>query len=277
MQQRPLGWLVMAGLVGLGLAGGVFYWRHPPQSSPSAVPTAPPLTLKGAAVEGALLSAADGQGHTFNLKLETAEVDPKDGAGEVYLYTVLYQPTPHLPWQNLCAPDAEGVAKALPLTGQWDAKGNYTPQGITLACTNGALAKCVRWGYKPWKTDQDIPWRDLHQACTRMVRADYCGDGVSHTQQGVNIDIYDDFGIQRRTPQSGMVFEAAWGLEQQWDPHSGKTPVLLHLEGLRNGMPPEVRAAAVAAFERNVTFIDPWLQRAPSIGPLRFSCDVPAA
>ena len=35
--------------------------------------------------------------------------------------------------------------------------------------------------------------------------------------------------------------------------------------------------AAVAAFERNVTFIDPWLQRAPSIGPLRFSCDVPAA
>ena len=74
-----------------------------------------------------------------------------------------------------------------------------------------------------------------------------------------------------------VVFEAAWGLEQQWDPHSGKTPVLLHLEGLRNGMPPEVRAAAVAAFERNVTFIDPWLQRAPSIGPLRFSCDVPAA
>ena len=26
-----------------------------------------------------------------------------------------------------------------------------------------------------------------------------------------------------------VVFEAAWGLEQQWDPHSGKTPVLLHL------------------------------------------------
>lgn len=99
----------MAGLVGLGLAGGVFYWRHQPQSSPSAVPAAPPLTLKGAAVEGALLSAADGQGHSFNLKLETAEVDPKDGAGEVYLYTVLYQPTPNLPWQNLCHQMLRGI------------------------------------------------------------------------------------------------------------------------------------------------------------------------
>ena len=72
-----------------------------------------------------------------------------------------------------------------------------------------------------------------------------------------------------------VVFEREWQLNGVWDAQSGKTPVLLHVEGLRAGQPAAARAAATAAFESNVTFIDPWLHRAPSIGPLRFTCDVP--
>lgn len=43
-----------------------------------------------------------------------------------------------------------------------------------------------------------------------MVRADYCGDGRGHTRDGTPIDVYDRIGIQNPTPNSGMVFEAAW-------------------------------------------------------------------
>lgn len=116
--------------------------------------------------------------------------------------------------------DAEGVAKALPLVGRWDETGAHIDDGtITFACTNGALAKCARWGYKPWKTFKGKPLRDYHQACTRMVRADYCGNGVGHTQNGTPIDVYDRLGLQQRTQpsvlggrvlgDSGMTFEAA--------------------------------------------------------------------
>ncbi len=75
------------------------------------------------------------------------------------------------------------------------------------------LAKCVRWGYKPWKTLEAISLRDYHQACTRMARADYCGNGISHTKDGTIIDLYDRLGIQEKTKDNGMVFEAAWGTD----------------------------------------------------------------
>ncbi|MBC7879733.1 MAG: hypothetical protein H7Y37_00215 [Anaerolineae bacterium] len=54
--------------------------------------------------------------------------------------------------------------------------------------------------------------REFHQACTRLIRADYLGDGRSHTQEGTLVEVYDILGIRRRRslPGSGMVFEAAW-------------------------------------------------------------------
>jgi hypothetical protein len=63
-------------------------------------------------------------------------------------------------------------------------------------------------GYKPWKSE--AMW-DRHQACVRMVRADYCGDGVGHTRNGTPIDVYDDAGIQTEDPRAALTFEAAWG------------------------------------------------------------------
>jgi hypothetical protein len=46
-----------------------------------------------------------------------------------------------------------------------------------------------------------------------MTRADYCGNGKGYTREGTPIDIYDELGIQKKTPNSGMVFEAAWSPE----------------------------------------------------------------
>ena len=43
------------------------------------------------------------------------------------------------------------IAAALPLRGRWDATGaKQDPDtAISLGCTSGVLAKCVRWGYRP--------------------------------------------------------------------------------------------------------------------------------
>jgi hypothetical protein len=66
----------------------------------------------------------------------------------------------------------------------------------------------VRVGYKPWKMAADgrSMW-DYHQACTRLIRADYCGDGVSRTRDGVEIEIVDRFG-QGEVPGTDLAFEA---------------------------------------------------------------------
>jgi hypothetical protein len=162
---------------------------------------------------GATLTSFDEQGRSHRLKLEAVQPDPTDPAGEIALYTVLHQQADGS-WQNLCQPDSEGMVQAIPLSGRWNQTGDrIDDDSITFACTNGALAKCVRWGYKPWKTVNGESLQDYHQACTRMVRADYCGDGISHTQNGIPIDVYDRLGIRRRTPDSSMTFEAAWGVD----------------------------------------------------------------
>lgn len=170
-------------------------------------------TLKGKDLKNAQFDAVDEQGRKLNFQIRDVELDPQDPEKETYLYTVFYLDTSDSKWKNLCTPDASNVAKAIPLTGFWDETGAYVESSklVTFGCTSGALAKCVRFGYKPWKNVKGKSLRDLHQACTRMVRADYCGNGKSHTQNGVWIDVYDVLGIQKQTVKNGMVFEAAWG------------------------------------------------------------------
>jgi hypothetical protein len=204
---------VLGGLgVVLGLSAVYFTYQHLKPQHPKVASTFPTaMTLKGTAVKGAVLTSVDTQGQRLTLKIQDVEPDPKDREGELYLYTVAYQNASVSQWQNLCQPDPEGIAKAISLSGQWDSKGHFKDDGkVTFACTNSVLAKCVRWGYKPWKKIQGRSLREFHQTCTRMVRADYCGTGVAHTQEGTQIDVYDQLGIQKRVKNSGMTFEAAW-------------------------------------------------------------------
>lgn len=126
-------------------------------------------------------------------------------------------------WENPCIATLKVPApRALAVRGVWDGKGAHSPAAdkFTFACENGAIAKCVNWGYKPWAKKDGRSLEDLHQACTRMARGDYCGDGHSHTRENNPIDVYDDLGVLSRStgptkswdPQRAS-FEAAWGPE----------------------------------------------------------------
>jgi hypothetical protein len=98
----------------------------------------------------------------------------------------------------------------------WDDMGNRSSSGplFTFGCTTGVIATCYRWGYRPWVTGYGN-LTITHWTCTRLARADYCGDGVAHTVDGTLINVWDNLGApgpilaQGSTPP-GMSFEAAW-------------------------------------------------------------------
>jgi hypothetical protein len=180
------------------------------------------LTLSGTALVGLnagdTIKTFDAVGNETTLLIEAIEPDPSDASGEVLLYTLKYWNPDTSAWENACAPDPDGAQKAIPVAGHWDNTGAHINPGdtFTFGCTSGVIAKCVRWGYKPWKTVNGTSLAPFHQACTRMARADYCGTGISHTRNGTLIDMYDILGIQVRTPddtsapEHRMRFEAAW-------------------------------------------------------------------
>jgi len=86
------------------------------------------------------------------------------------------------------------------------------PGRILITCTGGAEGKCIRFGYKPWRTLADgTSLQQYYQACVRLVRADYGGDGIGHTRDGTPIDLFDRIGVQRDEPGPGMTLEAAFG------------------------------------------------------------------
>lgn len=110
-------------------------------------------------------------------------------------------------WVDPCP--SNGGLGLIPLAGAWDFSSGDALGGdrVTLACRGDVLAKCVEWGYQPWHSDE---LADLHQACTRMARADYCGDGTPMTIEGTPIDVYDSLGIQQQATD--------WAAEAEWGP-----------------------------------------------------------
>ena len=164
---------------------------------------------------GAVIQARSDGAETLQFRIDSVMADPGDREGDVWLYGVSVQDTGSDAWRPYCLPDAEGRSAAIPVPGSWSMNGDPLPSSglITLACTSGAIGKCIRFGYKPWKTRDGRSLQPYHAACIRMVRADYCGDGRPHTVDGTAIDIWDGLGIQAReqTESRPEVFEAAWG------------------------------------------------------------------
>ncbi|MGQ0443958.1 MAG: ADYC domain-containing protein [Beijerinckiaceae bacterium] len=163
---------------------------------------------------GTILALGDGTGQQRRIRIDAVERDSKDPAGEIVLYALSEQDPESGEWRNLCLPDADGRRLGFPLAGAFTADGRYEPtqQGILLTCTGGAEGKCVLFGYKPWGFGpNNVSLAPYYQACVRLVRADYCGDGIGHTRDGTPIDFFDTVGIQRAESESRMTFEAAWG------------------------------------------------------------------
>lgn len=140
--------------------------------------------LSGAELEGTTLTvrSADDQAHELLVERSVA-------AESFVRYQVRIDGEPACP---------EGQVGAF-LEGYWNDQGHKRERGISFACETGAAFKCADWGWAPWSDSE------RHQSCTRMVRADYCGDGRSFTRDGTPImisEIAADLGTQR---------EAGWG------------------------------------------------------------------
>ncbi|HVG63253.1 MAG TPA: ADYC domain-containing protein [Hyalangium sp.] len=176
----------------------------------------PSASLVGAVLQG---SASDGK--PVEVALCGAEPAPED-SDMVWYRIEAWNPVAQA-WENPCvATGRVPDPRAMPVSGVWDSTGTHqqVKGKLTLACENGVISKCIRWGYKPWASRDGQSLADLHQACTRMARADYCGNGRSHTSQDTVIDMYDRLGVRLSTTTASASwdperasFEAAWATD----------------------------------------------------------------
>jgi hypothetical protein len=165
--------------------------------------------MRSADLVGAVLTI-DTSSDRLRLRIDAVESDPDAVAGPVSLHSFSV-PAEDGTWRNFCDAGPDGRRQGFPLAfrpREPDGAMEPAPTGIfELVCTAGARGKCVRFGYLPW---QDEPTRDLYNACVRMMRADYCGNGEATTRDGTRIDLYDDRRIQTLDEQSAREFEAGW-------------------------------------------------------------------
>lgn len=156
-----------------------------------------------------------GGGGTVRVRIRGMSPAPAPN-DDLHLYNVDYFDTSTNAWRSACQDDTGQPLQAMPVQGVWNYQQGVTgggskvgtPDRFTFACMGGAIAKCALWGYRPWGSYNGVALEQYHQACTRLVRADYCGDGVSYTKTGNRIDLYDDLGLQQDT--EAWVFEAEW-------------------------------------------------------------------
>jgi hypothetical protein len=145
---------------------------------------------------------------------EDATYDPTHTGG-TYLYSIS-QNVDNTGWAQACGSDLDGRRVAIPMTAVWNSHGDRVESStlFTFGCTTGVIAKCYRWGYRPWVTGYgdlaSVQW-----SCTRMARADYCGNGSSHTHDLTQINFWDTLPAPgpidgRGSPPPGMLFEAGW-------------------------------------------------------------------
>lgn len=172
-------------------------------------------------IRGHMSCPADGT-LKLNVKARIRDVVPEgDGAGPSgdarrYKLEVLWPPVGSSP-QSWTDKFTSGDAVAL--DGVWDDRtGEHrsTDDMLTLAGDDTAVGKCYReWRYRPLDAGDPArskPMSELHAACVRMVRADYCGDGKSATQPDTLIDVWDTANVNTKDPDMppGHGFEAAW-------------------------------------------------------------------
>ena len=168
------------------------------------------------ALVGATFAAGDPATGRYRFRIDRVLPDPDD-PGQAALYDVSVRGPTSGRFDKLCAADPEGRTTAIVVPGSWAADGRFVRAAegrFSFACTAGAQAKCVRFGYPPWKSAPDgQSLAPYHAACVRMVRADYCGDGTPHTVPGVTIEMFDRAGVNAPPGNGHGAFEALWGTD----------------------------------------------------------------
>ena len=185
--------------------------------------------VRGTAMSGAELvgNGVDANGAVIAVQYRIASVIAEVGydptqTGNTYLYEIQQWVTDTASWQAACSADSDGRRVAIPIAATFDASGDRheTAGEFTFGCTTGVIAKCYRWGYKPWLTGYGgADFEALHWTCTRAARADYCGNGIPHTHNNTPINIWDRLPypgpVQKHgfLPPLGMLFEAGWNTD----------------------------------------------------------------
>jgi hypothetical protein len=204
------------------------------------------LTLRGGSVlaqeqlPGTVLTLGDGSGTQRRIRIDAVEYDSRDPQHEVMLYALSEPDAATGQWHNACQPDPDGRRLGFPLAGAFTPDGRYVamPGRILITCTGGAEGKCIRFGYKPWRVLPDgTSLAPYYQACVRLVRADYAGDGVGHTRNGTPIDLFDRIGVQRDEVGPGMTLEAAFGPDGAVCVAHTRLPDVLSLDALAQQNP----------------------------------------
>ena len=174
-----------------------------------------PMDWVGVELEGDIACVNGSGDKPVTARITAVMPHPDLDVPDTALYSVEIKSPDTGAWTPACADGAP----AIPLAGMWSntalrvglvASDPPAMQGkVTFACTNAAIGKCYQWGYVPWR---DAEHATLHAACTRMARADYCGNGTAYTTNGTAVDVWDTAKIQLRSPPSAAApFEAAWG------------------------------------------------------------------
>jgi ADYC domain len=184
--------------------------------------------LRGAKLVGVEFGLGDAR-----FVITAAERDPADPADEVELYRLSRigdgNKTP------VC-PDGGPV---FPMAGSWSAAGRHLhDDGFGLICAGSPAARCVEFGYRPWRaTAAGKSLWDHHEACSRALKADYCGSGTAHAGVAAGLDVYDYAGIRALAAPPGDRFEAAWGAAGALCVRAVRPSARLSLKDLRTECP----------------------------------------
>lgn len=103
--------------------------------------------------------------------------------------------TQAIPDPVICEPDIDGDRWAYVVgnvsVDVADASISIDNHSLLVACASGALGKAISWGFAPWAYGYARDLK-LYQTGVRTVMADYCGDGVSYTEDGVLIQVSNE-------------------------------------------------------------------------------------
>jgi hypothetical protein len=90
--------------------------------------------------------------------------------------------------------------------------------------------------------------RDYYNACVRLMRADYCGDGRGWTRDGTLVHLWANFDSGDEGDTPGLSYEAGWTSDGAVCVARTRIPEVLTTEGLRAVCP---RLAAVPLCDLN--------------------------